>query len=132
MFGQNWAHQLHLGYLYPKDAVRKAMLAAGLDPELDSQTQGVESINFLSKAYEKSVDLRIAAAEYGLPAEALADGLAKAGGEASRIKRRLEQGVLPREILEAEFGELVVPVLFMMLVFAVYMRRSVKRGELDD
>ena len=86
---------------------RKAMLAAGLDPELDSQTQGVESINFLSKAYEKSVDLRIAAAEYGLPTEALADGLAKAGGEASRIKRRLEQGVLPREILEAEFGELV-------------------------
>jgi hypothetical protein len=31
-----------------------------------------------------------------------------------------------------EFGEVVVPVLFMMLVFAVYVRRSTKRGELDD
>ena len=86
---------------------RKAMLSAGLDPELDSQTEGVESINFLSRAYEKSVDLRIAAAEYGLTAEMLAQGLADAGGEAGRIKRRLEQGVLPREILEVEFSELV-------------------------
>jgi hypothetical protein len=67
----------------------------------------VESINFLSRAYEKSVDLRIAAAEYGLTADALAQGLTKAGGAAGRIKRRLEQGVLPREILEAEFGDLV-------------------------
>ncbi len=86
---------------------RKAVLSAGLDPELDSQTDGVESINFLSRAYEKSVDLRIAAAEYGLAAEQLADGLAKAGAEAGRIKRRLEQGVLPREILEVEFSDLV-------------------------
>lgn len=89
---------------------RKAMLSAGLDPDLDSQTEGVESINFLSRAYEKSVDLRIAAAEYGLAADVLAEGLAKAGGEAGRIKRRLEQGVLPREILEVEFGDLVAKV----------------------
>jgi len=27
LFGQNWAHQLSLGYLYPQDAVRKAMKA---------------------------------------------------------------------------------------------------------
>ena len=32
----------------------------------------------------------------------------------------------------SRFGEVVVPVLFMMLVFAVYVRRSTKRGELDD
>ncbi|HUU67761.1 MAG TPA: DUF4384 domain-containing protein [Methyloceanibacter sp.] len=89
---------------------RKAMLSTGLDPELDSQTEGVESINFLSRAYEKSVDLRIAAAEYGLAAAQLAEGLANAGGEAGRIKRRLEQGVLPREILEAEFGDRVSKV----------------------
>ena len=60
---------------------RNAMLRAGLDPELDSQKVGVESINFLSKAYEKAVDLRIAAAEFGLLAEAFAQGLADAGGE---------------------------------------------------
>lgn len=27
LFGQNWAHQLALGYLYPRDAVRKALRA---------------------------------------------------------------------------------------------------------
>ncbi|MGH6736594.1 MAG: DUF4384 domain-containing protein [Methyloceanibacter sp.] len=98
--------------LLDRDAARfrEAMLSAGLNPDLDSETVGVESINVLSKAYEKSVDLRIAAAEYGLTAEALAEGLAKAGGEAGRMKRRLEQGVLPREILEVEFKDLVAKV----------------------
>ena len=86
------------------------MIRAGLDLELDSQKVGVETINFLSKAYEKSIDLKIAAAEYGLAAEAFAKGLADAGGEAGQIKRRLEQGVLPREILEAEFKDLIVKV----------------------
>ncbi len=89
---------------------RNAMLRAGLDPDLDSQKVGVESINFLSKAYEKAIDLRIAAAEYGLAAEAFAQGLAAAGGEAGQLKRRLEQGVLPREILEARFKDLIVLV----------------------
>jgi hypothetical protein len=89
---------------------RSAMQRAGLDPELDSQKVGVESINYLAKAYEKAIDLRIAAAEYGLAAEAFAQGLADAGGEFSQIKRRLEQGALPREILEAEFKDLIVKV----------------------
>jgi hypothetical protein len=71
---------------------------------------GVESINFLSKAYEKAIDLRIAAAEYGLAAEAFAQGLLDAGGEFGQIKRRLEQGILPREILEAEFKDIIVRV----------------------
>ncbi len=104
-----YAPQEEMKTLLEHDAAkfRKAMLAAGLDPDLDSQKQGVESINFLSRAYEKSVDLRVAAAEYGIAAEALAQGLAEAGGEAVRIKRRLEQGVLPRQILEVEFPDLV-------------------------
>jgi hypothetical protein len=89
---------------------RAALVRAALDPELDSQKVGVESVNFLSKAYEKSIDLRIAAAEYGLAAEAFAEGLANAGGESAQLKRRLEQGVLPREILEAEFKDLIVKV----------------------
>lgn len=107
-----YAPQKEMKTLLDGDAARyrKALLSAGLNPELDSQTSGVESINFLSKAYEKSVDLRIAAAEYGVTAEALAQGLANAGGEAGRIKRRLEQGVLPREILESEFKDLVAKV----------------------
>jgi hypothetical protein len=108
--------------LYPEEAefktlldedaarFRNAMLRARLDPELDSQKVGVESINFLSKAYEKAIDLRIAAAEYGLAAEAFAQGLLDAGGEFGQIKRRLEQGILPREILEAEFKDIIVRV----------------------
>ena len=83
--------------LYPEEAefktlldedaarFRNAMLRAGLDPELDSQKVGVESINFLSKAYEKAIDLRIAAAEYGLAAEAFAQGLLDAGGATGRV-----------------------------------------------
>jgi hypothetical protein len=70
----------------------------------------VESINFLSKAYENAIDLRIAAAEYGLTAEEMAKGLADAGGASAQLKRRLEQGVLPRDILEAQFKELIVQV----------------------
>lgn len=89
---------------------RNAMLRAGLDPELESQKVGVESINFLSKVYENAVDLRIVAAEYGLPAEALAQGLADAGGEFAQLKRRLEQGVLPREIIESDFKDIIVRV----------------------
>jgi hypothetical protein len=92
------------------DHFRSAMLKAGLDPELDSQKVGVESINYLSKAYEKAIDLRIAAAEYGLSAEDFANGLADAGGEFAQLKRRLEQGVLPREILESDFKDIIVKV----------------------
>lgn len=86
---------------------RNAMLRAGLDPELDSNNVGVESINFLSKQYEKAVDIKAAAAEYGITPEQLADGLAAAGGEAFRTKRRLEQGILPRETFEHRFIEFV-------------------------
>ncbi|HUU24666.1 MAG TPA: DUF4384 domain-containing protein [Methyloceanibacter sp.] len=110
--GALYAPQDEMKKLLVQDAsrFRKAMLAAGLDPDLDSQTQGVESINFLSKAYEKSVDLRLAAAEYGISAEVLSQSLVDAGGALGRIKRRLEQGVLPRQILEVEFPELVAKV----------------------
>ena len=43
-------------------------------------------------------------------AEAFAQGLLDAGGESAQLKRRLEQGVLPREILEANFKEIIVQV----------------------
>ncbi|MEC9368485.1 MAG: DUF4384 domain-containing protein [Pseudomonadota bacterium] len=89
---------------------RTAMLRAGLDPDLDSQQSGVESINFLSKQYEKALDLRVAAAEYGISSEQLAEGLAADGGESFRTKRRLEQGVLPREQFEARFAEVIEKV----------------------
>jgi hypothetical protein len=70
------------------DHFRGAMQRAGLDPELDSQKVGVESINFLSKAYEKAIDLRLAAAEYGLAVEAFARGLKEAGAESGQPQAR--------------------------------------------
>ena len=83
-----YAPQEEMKKLLNHDATqfREAMLAAGLDPDLDSQTQGVESINFLSKAYEKSVDLRVAAAEYGVAPQELAQGLAEAAERRSASK----------------------------------------------
>src|SRR4029077_19495368 len=78
------------------DHFRGAMKRAGLDPELDSQKVGVESINFLSKAYEKAIDLRLAAAEYGLAVEAFARGLEEAGGEAGPPQRRRRTGGVSR------------------------------------
>src|SRR4029077_18465188 len=101
----------------------------GLDPELDSQKVGVESINFLSKAYEMAIDLRIAAAEYGLAVEAFANGLEAAGGESGQLKRRLEHGVLPREILEAEFKDIIVKVSDNEpIVFPAVAAEDVARG----
>ena len=71
----------------------------------------MESINYLSKAYEKSIDLKIAAAEYAIGGRGLRrKGCSDAGGGAQQLRRRLEQGVLPREILEAEFKDLIVKV----------------------
>jgi hypothetical protein len=45
-----------------------------------------------------------------LVADGFAQGLVNAGVEAGQIKHRLEQGVLPREILESEFKGLIVKV----------------------
>ncbi len=89
---------------------RSAMERAGLDPELDSQQAGVESINFLSKQYEKAVDLKLVAAEFGLKAEEFTESLGAAGGEAFRTRRQLEQGVVPRETIEDQFKDFIAVV----------------------
>lgn len=83
---------------------RKALREAGIDPDLD--LDGVEIVNALSQRYERDVDLRLAAAEFGVTESVLRQALADAGGEAARIARRLEQGTVPRDMLEARFAEL--------------------------
>src|SRR4029078_6881580 len=65
---------------------------------------------FRAKSCAKATDLRIASAKYALEAQAFGQGLADAGGELAQLKRRLEQGVLPREILEADLKEISVRV----------------------
>lgn len=87
---------------------RGALQRAGLNPDL--KYGGVEMINALSKQYEKDVNLKLAAAEFGLNEEDFVSRLEGAGGEAFRIKRRLEQGVIPRDSFEVEFKDLLTKV----------------------
>jgi hypothetical protein len=87
---------------------RAAMKRAGLDPDL--KWAGVEMINALSKQYEKDVSLKLAAAEFGLRDEDFVTRLEGAGGEAFRVKRRLEQGVIPRDTFEVSFKTLLTQV----------------------
>ena len=87
---------------------RAAMRKAGLDPDLD--LNGVEMINALSQRFEGDVNLRTAAAEYGVEEKAFAQNLGAAGGTFHRMKRRLEQGVVPRDTFEAGFPTTIAKV----------------------
>ncbi len=87
---------------------RGALREAGIDPDLD--LNGVEIINALSQRYERKLDLRLAAAEFGVPVSALGKALGRAKGMAFRVKRRLEQGVVPRDTFEGQFAGLAAQV----------------------
>lgn len=83
-----------------------AMLAAGLEPTL--KWNGVEMINALSKRYENDVEMSLAAAEFGQDQETFLASLGGAGDpRATRLGRRLDQGLVPRDTFESQFDELV-------------------------
>ncbi len=84
---------------------RQAMTRAGLDPTL--KLNGIEMINALAAKYEATVDLQLAAAEFGLKAEAFRDAAAAGGQKALSLVRRLDQGLVPRDQFEADFAALV-------------------------
>ena len=94
--------------LLDQDAERfsAAMREAGLDPDLDAPDRGVESISFLSRQYGKALGLRQLAAEYGVGPAALVEALQEAGGIRIGLKRRLEQGAVPRRLVAAQFLDL--------------------------
>lgn len=88
---------------------REAMKRAGLDPSLN--LNGVEMINALSDLYERQdLTMRTAAAEFGLVQADFQNALGAAGGEAFALKRRLEQGLVPRDHFEAVYASLVPQV----------------------
>ncbi len=88
---------------------RAAMKRAGLDPSLN--LNGVEMINALSDLYERQdLTMRTAAAEFGLLQADFQNALGAAGGEAFALKRRLEQGLVPRDHFEAVYASLVPQV----------------------
>ncbi|PRH84075.1 hypothetical protein C5L14_28790 [Labrys okinawensis] len=82
-----------------------AMKRAGLDPTL--KLAGVEMTNALFKRYEDDLSLRRAAAEYGYPPEEFKQRFIDAGPEAIALKRRLEQGIVPRDQFEQLFAKFV-------------------------
>jgi hypothetical protein len=94
---------------------RNAMVAAGLDPAL--KLNGIEMINALAKRYEDDVELALAAAEFGQTSDEFHESLGGAAtGEAVRLGRRLDQGLVPRDTFEAEFKDLVDNVSDLELV----------------
>jgi hypothetical protein len=85
---------------------QNAMKAAGLDPTL--KLGGIEPISALSNQYEKNLDMRQVAAEFGLKPDQLASAAGDVGGDARTLVRRLEQqGYVPRDNLEGTFAGLV-------------------------
>jgi hypothetical protein len=87
---------------------RQAMARAGLDPTL--KLNGIEMINALAAKYEATVDLRLAAAEFGLKADAFREAAMAGGSKALSLVRRLDQGLVPRDQFEGDFASLVSSV----------------------
>ena len=100
--------QKEMDGLLAQDAERfkNAMLKAGLNPSL--KLGGIEMIGALSKQYEKNLDLRQVASEFGLSSDDLKKAAGEVGGDAQTMVRRLEQqGYVPRDNLEGTFAGLV-------------------------
>ncbi len=85
---------------------QSAMGRAGLDPSL--KLGGIEMISALSNHYEKHLDMRQVAAEFGVRPDDLLKASLDVGGDARTLVRRLEQqGYVPRDNLEGTFASLV-------------------------
>ncbi|MEM7426309.1 MAG: DUF4384 domain-containing protein [Pseudomonadota bacterium] len=94
-----------------------AMKRAGLDPNLTLNK--VEMINALSDQYERQdLTMRTAAAEFGMSTEEFSTELGNAGGEAFALKRRLEQGLVPRDHFEVVYSK-IVPMISDNEVLAI-------------
>lgn len=85
-----------------------AMRRAGLNPGLE--IHGIEMINGFSKKYEDMLDLRGAAAEFGLTPDEFKNAVAGAGPRALALARRVDQGLVPRDTFEGEFPEIVAQI----------------------
>lgn len=86
---------------------RGAMQRAGLDPSLT--VAKIEMTNALYAKYEANIDLKLAAAEFGLTVDQIKSATGSTPG-AFNLVRRLEQGIVPRDQFEAEFAKLAGPL----------------------
>ena len=87
------------------DTFISSMKRAGLNPGL--KLNGDEMANALSNRYERDLDLRSAAAEFGTTPDELKDYLRSSGDVGSSIASQLAQGTVQRDQFEAEYGNLV-------------------------
>jgi Domain of unknown function (DUF4384) len=83
-----------------------ALVRAGLDPKSKHGTDG-EPVNALSNRYERDVDLKAAASEFGVDPEKLETYLRGGGQIGGSFAAQLAQGTVQRDIFEAEFGNLL-------------------------
>jgi mono/diheme cytochrome c family protein len=83
-----------------------ALVASGLDPNLKHSTDG-EPVNALSNRYERDLDAKSAAAEFGVELDKL-DRYLRGGGQiGGSFAAQLVQGTVQRDTFEAEFPNLV-------------------------
>ena len=85
------------------DRKRTVAAAAKADISLEQGDDGLDDLSYLASRYNRNVDLRIAAAEYGVTKTRYANGLVKGDKEAKRTKQQLEQGTMTRRELAPLF-----------------------------
>ena len=83
---------------------KSAMERAGLNPVL--KLNGVEMVNALSDRYEADVDIKLAAAEYGMTKDQFVTATDDADREFKTVVRRLEQSTVPRDQFESVYVKL--------------------------
>jgi Domain of unknown function (DUF4384) len=87
-----------------------ALVRAGLDPKTKHGTDG-EPVNALSNRYERNVDLKAAAAEFGVVPDKLETYLRGGGQIGGSFAAQLAQGTVQRDNFETEFGNLLDSVV---------------------
>jgi hypothetical protein len=83
-----------------------ALQRAGLDPKLRHGTDG-EPVNALSNRYERDVDLKTAASEFGVDPAKIETYLRGGGQIGGSFAAQIAQGTVQRDIFEVEFADLV-------------------------
>ncbi len=100
---QMYVSQSELDRRIRDDRKRYAGAAVKAGIKLETGSDGLNDLSYLARKYKKDVDLRIAAAEYGVTKKRYASGIVKGNDEARRTKQQLEQGTMARSQLAPLF-----------------------------
>ncbi len=86
-----------------------AVKNSGIDPTKD--LNGVEVINALSNKYEQEIDIKVAAAEFGVASEDFGKKIGFSGPMGANLLQRLEQGTIQRDEFESAYGSILERVV---------------------